>query len=119
MEAKVTEFYKYYINVRVHLWEMTEVEVVKEGKKKTLTNARLQIDISGAVEADWQKKFEGSKFKKMLKNILLNYIWKKEFGSVYGDMLYYRMWNFHALLKKYLDMQTAWNEYAGYLRESQ
>jgi len=119
MEAKVTEFYKYYINVRIHLWEMTEVEVVKEGKKKTLTNARLQIDISGAVEADWQKKFEGSRFKKMLKNILLNYIWKKEFTSVYGDMLYYRMWNFHALLKKYLDMQTAWNEYAGYLGESQ
>ena len=84
-----------------------------------MTSGRLQIDISGVVEADWQKRMEGTKFKKMLKTLLTDYIWKKEFTTVYGDMLYYRMWNLHALMKKYLDMQTAWNEYAGYLRENQ
>jgi hypothetical protein len=119
MEAKVTEFFKFYINIILHMWEMTEVEVVKDGKKKILTSARLQITMKGVVEADWQGKFKGTKFKELLKTILKNYIWKKEFTTVYGDMLYYRMWNLHTLMKKYLDMQTAWNEYAGYLRESQ
>jgi len=118
MEAKVTEFFKFYINVKIHLWEMTEVEVIKDGKKKILTNARLQIDMHGYVEADWQKRFEGTRFRKMLKRIMTEYVWKKEFTTVYGDMLYYRMWNLHTILKKYLDMQTAWNEYEGYLRES-
>ena len=119
MDAKISEFFKFYINIKVHIWEMTEVEVIKEGKKRVLTSGRLQIDMNGVVEADWQHRMEGTKFKKLMKTLLTDYIWKKEFTTVYGDMVYYRMWNLHALFKKYLDMQTAWDEYAGYLRENQ
>lgn len=118
MDANITDYIKFEIAVEIHLWEMTEVEVIKEGKKKILTNARVQIVISGRITTDWQKKFTGSKWKDFMKKILENYVWRREISAGYGDMLYYRMNNLHLLFKKYLDMQTAWNEYAGYLKES-
>jgi len=118
MEAKVTEFWKYHIDIKIHLWEMTEVEVVKDGKKKTLTNARIQVDIKAKVIADWQKKFKGTRFRDVLKRILTSYVWKKDLVSIYLNLLMYRTYNLHTLFKKYLDMQTAWNEYKGYLMES-
>lgn len=119
MDANITEFVKFDIAVEIHMWEMTEVEVIKDGKKKVLTNARIQIDLTGQYKTDYQGKFsKGGKFQVWMGKILTNYVWKKELTTGYGDMLYYRMWNLHTLFKKYLDMQTAWNEYAGYLKEN-
>lgn len=118
MYANVTEFFRFDITINVHTWEMTEVEVIKDGKKKILTNARLEIKMKGKVTADWQGRFKEGALRKMMKTLLTDYIWRREFTSVYADTLYYRLINLNTIFKKYLDMQTAWNEYEGYLRES-
>src|SRR3989344_580355 len=105
-EEEVTEFVKFRFEVSFHLWDMTEIEVVKDGKKKLLTNARLEIQISGKLMFDWQNKFDKNKFTRALRDLYLGYIWRRESSSVYGDMIYYRMLNLHAHVRKYLDMQS-------------
>jgi hypothetical protein len=117
-EKELTDFVRFRIEVEFHLWDMTEIEVIKDGKKKTLTNARLEIKISGKLIFDWQDKFERNKFTRALRTLYLGYIYRREATSLWGDMIYYRMWNLHAYIKKYLDLQADWHAYEGYLGEN-
>ena len=57
-----TELYKHTIDVYIHIWDMTEVEVEIGGKKKTLTNARIEIVINGLIEVDYDNKFQKNAF---------------------------------------------------------
>ena len=117
-DVEVNEYYKYRITVDFHLWDMTEVEVIRDGKKKLLTNARLQIKLVGILYVDWQHKFEKNRFTLALRNFYNTCIIRRTLESIHADIVYYRMWDLHAYIKKYLDMQTAWHEYAGYLGEN-
>lgn len=116
-EKEVTGYIKYKIAMDVHMWDVTEVEVMKEGKKKNLTNARFQLVLKGSVITDWQKKWEKSKFTRFLGKLYEKHLMRREIEAVYVDALYYRMWDLHAVIKKYFDMQTKWNEYKKYLGE--
>jgi hypothetical protein len=113
----ITEFVRFRIDVVFHLWDMTEIEVERDGKKKILTSARIEIAIRGQAVFDWQDKFEKNRFTRALRKLYLGSIWRREQSSIWIDQLYYRMNNLHAHIKKYLDMQTKWHEYRGYLGE--
>jgi hypothetical protein len=117
IDKNVTEFIKFDLLIDTHIWEMTEVEVEVNGKKKTLTKARMEIKIAGNVSYDWQGKFKGSKFKGKMLGWWRNVFFKKNFEAIYHDQLTYRVWNLHALMKKYFDMQTKKYNYKGYLGE--
>jgi len=116
MTKKVTDYIHFKIAFDVHIWDMYEVDVTTEGKKKTLTNARITLKIDGTVTYDWQQRFKGSKFLKTMGKWYYKLL-KKDIEAVYVDMLYYRIWNLHAVLKKYFDMQTKQYAYKGYLKE--
>ncbi len=117
MTKNVTEYISYKITLTVHTWDTMEVEVDVDGKKKKLTNSRLYIVMEGKLETDWQKKFAKSKFAQRLGRW-----YEKVFGpnleGIYADQLYYRIWNLHALLKKFFDLQSKKHVYKGYLGES-
>lgn len=117
IEKNVTSYLQYSILFTIHTWDQNEVEVDIDGKKKNLTNARLYIIMKGTITTDWQKKFKGGRIAQKLGEWYEKYVFKKELESIYGDQLYYRMWNLHALLKKYFDMQTQKYAYKGYLGE--
>ncbi|MBI4153188.1 hypothetical protein HY497_01575 [Candidatus Woesearchaeota archaeon] len=113
----LTEFVQFRIDTSFHLWDMTEVEVVKNGKKKLLTNARIEIKVEGTLTFDYQNKFEKNKLTRVLKALWLNYLYRREATTLWQDTLYYRMLGLVAHIKKYLDMQGKSHEYAGYLGE--
>ncbi|HLD33783.1 MAG TPA: hypothetical protein VJB66_03580 [Candidatus Nanoarchaeia archaeon] len=117
-EEDVNEFVKFRLEVSFHLWDMTEIEVVKDGKKKLLTNARLEIKLGGKLIFDWQNRFEKTKFTRALRTLYIQYIYRRETSSIWGDMLYYRLLGLHAHIKQYLDLQTKWHAYEGYLGEN-
>src|SRR3989338_8366961 len=54
---KVNAYAKYWVNVYFHLWDLKDVEVVKDGKKQMMNSARLQILFSGYVELDYNDVF--------------------------------------------------------------
>ncbi len=116
MNKKVTDYIHFNIVITVHIWEMYDVAVQAEGKKKTLTNARMSLKMDGKVTYDWQKRFGEKGFRGWLGKTYYK-LMKKDLEGIYYDMLYYRMWNLHAILKKYMDMQSKYYAYKGYLKE--
>jgi len=117
MEKEVTDYIQYIINMEARVWELNEIIVEKGGKKKSLSSGRFEIIISGVLVGDWQKRWKG-KWGKRFGAIYDKYIMNKEFESLYGDQLYYRIWNLQALLKKFFDMQSKWHAYKTYLKEN-
>ena len=113
---KVTDFIKYNIIFTIHMWEVKDVPA--EGRKKPLMRARLYIIINGEIEYDWQGRFKGSKLAKLLGKWYDKLPHLNPVETVYYDQLYYRIWNLHSVIKKYLDMQSSKNAYKGYLGES-
>ncbi len=115
-DKKVTDYYKYIIEVDFHTWDQRDIEVNIDGAKKTLTTARIEIRIKGILELEHgiEKKDKLSKF---LGNIYRKYIVRKEVESLWYDTLYYETYKLHYEMKKLLDMQTKYHEYRGYLGE--
>lgn len=115
-EKEVTGYVKYIIHFYPRAWEITELEVKVSGKKKKLIKARMEISIQGELIFDWQNKFTKNKFARLLGK-LYNKMVRRELDSVYGDNLYYRLWNLQSVIKKFFNMQTKWHEYEKYLKE--
>ncbi len=115
-ERNVTEFYQYSVAIDFHLWDMQEVEIEQpDGTKKKLINARMEIKFSGAVDIDYEKRFESSTLWKNLKDFFLKYIMRNEVEGIWHDELYYRVVNLVDQVKKVLDMRAAGHEYKEYI----
>lgn len=114
----VTEFYLTSMQIDFHIWDMSDVEVIKNGKKIKLQKGRVEIKFSSSIEIDYANKWSQSNFTKALLDFYLEYVIKKEWTSLWADTIYYRMLKLHAFAKEYLNMQAKGNEYAGYLGES-
>ena len=117
-DKDVTDFYKHEIVIDFHLFDMTEVEVEQQGVKKTLTSARMDIVISGALNIDYEKRYDQSTLLQNIRDFFLKYVLKQELESVWYDELRYRLYKLHNAVKEYLDMQAKGNEYAGYLGDN-
>lgn len=118
LTLNVTNYIRYTITFILHGWEMMEMDVDVNGKKKSLTSGMLYIWIDGKINSDWQKKFSGKWWPKKLGEWYDKYVFQKEIDSNYGDQLHYRILNLHAVLKTFFDMQTKKYAYKGYLGES-
>jgi hypothetical protein len=110
-EKKITEFIKYIINVEFHLWNMLDVEVIRNGEKVKMTKARMQIILKASTVADYAKRFEESNMTKRLYHILMTKVLDKEMLLVYNDRLTYITYEFHAEIKKFLGTDTSSNAY--------
>ena len=108
---KVNEFVKYWIKLYIKVWDMKQLEVVKNGEKKILTKARLRIFFEGEIEFDYAKRFSGNKFLQSLQDIYLNYIIKKDLQNIYEDQLWYVIYKLHRVTKEFLDFDTKGNAF--------
>lgn len=117
-EKKITDYYKFTIGIKWHLWEITEVEVVKEGVKKVLTNARLEIKINGNLEIDWERRMGSSTFWTIVSDWYHKYIIRREIETIWYDTMYYRLQRLHKLVKDFLDMEAKGYAYEGYLGDN-
>ena len=107
------EYVKYWIELYFILYNMKDIQVVKEGKKTKLQKAMLLIEIVGKIELDYNKKYHGSKFLLALRDWMDTYILGKPLegmiGSIWWDELYYKTIKLQTLIKDVLDMQTKGN----------
>ena len=116
LTKNINEFVNFKILIDVHGWDLVELEIEQNGQKKPMTSGRIYFVMKGDVSWDWQKKFSGNKFKELLGK------WYDKMTTkdiaFYCDQLYYRMFNLHALFKKYFDMQTKKHPFKGYMNEN-
>ena len=117
LTKNITNYLQHEIKFTIVSWDTTEMEVIVDGKKKMLTNARIDIVIKGFMTYDWQELFKGSNFIEKLGDWYRNIIFKKELEGIYNDQCHYRQLDLHAIIKKYFDMQAKKYAYKGYLGE--
>ena len=111
-KRKVDELYQFKIRLYFHLWDVKEVEAIKEGVKKKLTSCRMIIEFDPSVIIDYQDRWSESKFtQSLLKFYVLNVV-KREVELKYADPLWYINYRLHNLVKEYLDMEVKGNAYA-------
>ena len=108
---KITEYIKFNINIYIILRDMKEIEVVKDGEKKTLTKARMTMEFYGNVEVDYSKRFQSTPFLKKLFTFFNDYVMKKKIDTLYTDQLYYRILKLYTVAKEYLEFETKSNAY--------
>lgn len=108
---KSTDYIKEWVRVKIHTFEMREVEVIKEGKKKKMVKARMFIDFYGNIEMDYQQRFAATQFGQYLRSFYDRLFLKKEFDSIWSDRLWYYIYKLHAEVKQYLDMQAKENAF--------
>ncbi len=111
-EKKVTEYIKEYIDIKFHLWDFSEVEVIKDGKKIKMTKSRMEIKLDAKLEMDYTKKFSGKgAFAKKLGEFYQNKVIYWEWRIKYSDALTYNMYDLHHKIKKYLELYSGTNAY--------
>ncbi len=101
----INEFVRYEINIETHLWDMVEVEVDTGKKKKKLTNARIEILITGKVVFDIEGKYADSNRWVQMFGQLYKKVVQKEFEVQHWDNLYYRIYSLSSMIKKKLDVE--------------
>ncbi len=117
----VNDFVKYLISIEIHTWDMTEVNVDIGGRKKQLTNSRIEVKLSYVVDMDWQRKFSTDKNPSKFVELLSSWYAKimgPTLESTYLDGLHYRVINLQSMIKKYFDIQAKAHPYKGYLGEN-
>ena len=108
---KETDYFKFWITAYFHTWDFKTIEVIKDGKKKKMNQARMTILFGCYVESDWQGRWQSTPFLKWLNNIYEKYIIKPEIDTIYTDKLYYYALKLHNIAKECLGMETKGSEY--------
>jgi len=113
-EKKVTEFIKEIIKIEFHLWDHSEVEVIKDGRKVKMSKTRMEIKFFADMELDYMKKFNGesaSPFVKELGKFYVEHVIYWDWRIRYANSLEYAVYDLHAKVKKYLNMESGSNAY--------
>ena len=117
-EKKISDYIMYSMRIAFHLWDMNEVEVIKDNAKRTLTNARMEIIMVSTVNVDYEKRMEKSKIWAAISDVYYKYFLKEDIESIHHDTIYYRMFKLHNAIKEFLDMGAKGNEYEGYMGDN-
>lgn len=107
-----TEYVRYHVTLEFLIREINDVEVVRQGIKKKLQQCIFQVEITGRVELDKERRFKdvvGSKFLQMLMDFYHNYIIKEDILFVWVDQLEYRLLRLHGIMKQFMEMEAATN----------
>lgn len=110
-EKKVTEYVKYIMKVKIHVMDMKEIDVVKEGKKVKLTQGRVRIELNMNIKTDYSSRFKGHPWMGKLKHFYDKFIFKKEMDTIWEDQLYYTLLKVQTIIKEYMDMETKTNAF--------
>lgn len=114
-EKKTDEFTKYFVYINMHLWHWNEVEVMRNGVKKKMVNARMEIVFRTICLYDWQNMFTKSEFTQSLFKFMVNYLMRYKVIEAHPDLIYYRVYKLHNIIKEFLEMEARGNEFHGYL----
>ncbi len=99
-ERKMNEYVKFTIKLFIRLYDIKDIEIVKEGKKIKTNNGRITVDISGVIDLDFENRFGGSKFLQALQDFYHKYIIKQDIGDVWEDDIMLKMVNLGKLIRE-------------------
>lgn len=108
---KVDDYFRYNITIQFYIWDIEDVEVVREGKKQKMQQGRMKITFSCGFTSDYSGRWEGSWLKKKMEKIYNKYIIYREIQFKHMITLYYVLYELHELTKQLLGMETTGGAY--------
>lgn len=116
-ERKKSGFVMEVITIYYHSWGGEyDMDVVVNGKKKKMTDARMTIRIGGEIRSPYEDIFgrprwTANAIERKLLHLFRNWFMKRELEAVYWDTLYYEMWKLHGAIKDFLKFEAKGNAY--------
>jgi hypothetical protein len=104
-EKKITEYYKYEVEVALFIWDFGNTEVVKDEQTITMQKGRVQVVIKGSYTLDYAQTWEGSKFTEKLRDIYHKYIIDKDIIFKIYTPLYKQVYSFYDEIRAVLGME--------------
>ncbi|MBS3087994.1 hypothetical protein J4226_05355 [Candidatus Pacearchaeota archaeon] len=83
---KVTDYFKYKIELDWHILGMKDAEVEIDGKKVKTNKGELEIVFKGTVVRDYESRWEDKPFHKFLRGVYENYVIRGTIDEYEGDL---------------------------------
>ena len=112
---KETEYVQFIYSIYFHTYDVHDIEVISNGKKKNFTKGRIWMEIKASIVTDFEKRWQESSFYAHLKDFYNKYIIKKSFTHGWAAKLRYELYELHALVKKKLKMESDEYEHAHFV----
>jgi hypothetical protein len=121
MEAwkKVNDYIRYWFDIYSHVWDMLEVDVIKDGQKVKMIDGRIRILIKTKLDRDWQGRWDKTRTMKRLRGFYDKYVTYKDATGPWGDMLHYKIVKLQNEIKMFLGMETPARVYYHYMGPDQ
>lgn len=110
---RVNGYVKFHIEVDIHAYDIKDVDIVKDGMKKSLVQGRIRLMFTGRVELDYTNRFSGSMLMQSLQDFYHKFVIRQEIQNYWEDELYYRIYKLHGKVKEFMDMETKTNASEG------
>ncbi len=110
---RVNGYIMFEIKAYFIIYDLKEVEVIKNNVQKKMNQGRVDIMFSADIIKDYNSHFEGSAFLVKLKKFFHDFVIKQEISNIWEDEVYYRMFKLIAAVKQELEMETSDNAFVG------
>ncbi len=101
-DYKMNHYVKFKIGVSLKISDMVDVEV----NKVKMQQGQLNIKLSGAVELDYDSRFDKNKFLVFLQEIYHKFIMKQTIDNVYWDTVHTTMFRLQRAIRDQLQFEA-------------
>ena len=105
-ERKETSYIKFKIKAELRIIGMKDVEVVRNNEKAKMQHGRVQANVSGTLELDYQKQFEANSFMKGLRDFYNKFIFKQKVEEDYWDRVHSVVFGLQRFIREQLHFEA-------------
>jgi hypothetical protein len=122
---KFNDYIRMWYDIYIHVWDMTELEVTKDGQKVKMIKGRIRIVIVGTLDQDWQQTFKTpddpkvNDFIRRIRSFYDKYVVYKDMTGIWGDMMHYKIVKLHNEIKEFLGMECTSRAHYHYMGPDQ
>ena len=102
-EKKISDYFKFVIEVNFLIIGLESAEIEKEGVKHQTNRGEIEIRIKSYIEKDYDAKWEGSAIMGFLRNVYDKYVIKSRIEGL-ESMLYEETYRFMDEAKAFLNL---------------
>lgn len=105
------DYTRWWINIRLNIWDSAPVEVMKGANKETLYRCRIKVRFQVQLELDYENKLENSAFLQGLRDFYYRSIIRRKV-NVEGDKFEYEFHDIQDMIKRDLGIDASGDQYA-------
>ncbi|MFH1848948.1 MAG: hypothetical protein ABH879_02060 [archaeon] len=100
-----TDYIRVTVDLYMHVWDLQDIEAIKNGKKLKMAKARFRVFFRGRIDTDAEGRWGGTPFFEALRDFYDKYIFKKRL-DMYINKIENETHGFVEMFKKELGMEA-------------